>query len=245
MSAGEISARARQRWAELQTQPWWPRVAPLLIAAALILVGAVGAAALLDSVREQDGVERLDRPVWSWLVNHRGATRTRVFEAISATFTLPILPVIVVVVAAFLIWRARSRWPGGLLITAMIAATLLSTIGKVLVGRARPPRSGVVDQPLDSYAFPSGHTLAAAAFMLVLGYLLWTSRRTLHFLVAWGAVSVLVVGAVALSRMYLGYHWTTDVGASAFLSLVVLGCVVAVDAEHTSRSATRVTRQRE
>jgi hypothetical protein len=45
------------------------------------------------------------------------------------------------------------------------------------------------------------------------------------------AAVVVVVGVltVALSRLYLGYHWFTDVTASVTLSLWILGLVMIVD----------------
>ncbi len=242
MSVREIAAQTRQRWAGLQQQPWWPRVAPLLIALTLVAVGVLGAAALLDSVWEQDDAARLDGPLSSWLIEHRSPALTTTLTAVSATFTIPVLPVIVLVVAVVLSWRARSVWRGGLLLAAMLGATALSEVSKRLVGRARPPVAGMVDPPLTSYAFPSGHTLAAAVFMLVLGYLIRVDRRSLLWLIGWMLLTALVVGLVALSRMYLGYHWPTDVAASAFLSLAVLGGVIAVDGEYRVRRAADVTR---
>lgn len=242
MSVREIAAQTRQRWAGLQEQPWWPRVAPLLVALTLVAVGVLGAAALLDSVWEQDDAARLDGPLSSWLIEHRSPALTTALTAVSATFTIPILPVIVLLVAAVLCWRARSLWRGGLLLAAMLGATALSEVSKRLVGRSRPPLTGMVDPPLTSYAFPSGHTLAAAVFMLVLGYLIRVDRRSPLWLIGWLLLTALVVGMVALSRMYLGYHWPTDVAASAFLSLAVLGGVIAVDGEYRVRRAADVTR---
>lgn len=224
------------RWAALRSTRRWDRVAPLLVAAALIAVGVLGAAALLDSVLERDDATRLDGPVWAWLVSHREGALTHVLTVVSAVFAAPVLPVLVAGAAGVVAWRSRSFWGAGLLLSSAIVASLISVVGKVLVGRDRPPQQEMVDPPLTSYAFPSGHTLAAGTFMLVLGYLLWTRRRTRRFLVTWAALSVVVVGAVAVSRLYLGYHWPTDVAASAFLSLAVLGCVIAVDSEHAART---------
>lgn len=236
MAAAGIVAHLRERWVASRAMPWWGRVAPLLVAAALIAVGVLGAAALLDSVLERDDATRLDGPVSAWLVDHREGALTGVLTWVSAVFAVPLLPVLVASAAGLVAWRLRSWWAAGLLISASIAASVLSVVGKVLVGRDRPPKQDMVDPPLTSYAFPSGHTLAAATLMLVLGYLLWTSHRTHRFLLVWAGVSVVVVGAVGVSRLYLGYHWPTDVAASAFLSLAVLGCVIAADSEHAART---------
>jgi undecaprenyl-diphosphatase len=61
--------------------------------------------------------------------------------------------------------------------------------------------------PLDRYSFPSGHTLHAISFTLMMaGYFPeWTA-----------ALSVLAL-LIALSRVILGLHYPTDVAAGALL----------------------------
>ena len=47
-------------------------------------------------------------------------------------------------------------------------------------------------------------------------------------------IAGLAIVVTSLSRMYLGYHWATDVLGSVFLALVVLGAVIAVDTRRTT-----------
>jgi undecaprenyl-diphosphatase len=61
--------------------------------------------------------------------------------------------------------------------------------------------------PLDRYSFPSGHTLHAVCFTLLL---------TSHF-PEWTAALVPLVLLIALSRVILGLHYPTDVAAGAVL----------------------------
>jgi undecaprenyl-diphosphatase len=61
--------------------------------------------------------------------------------------------------------------------------------------------------PLDRYSFPSGHTLHAVSFTIVL----------VQYVPGWtGALAVLAL-AIALSRVILGLHYPTDVAAGALL----------------------------
>lgn len=90
-----------------------------------------------------------------------------------------------------------------------IAAALVSKALKLATGRSRPFRAhaGVLlgAAPLDRYSFPSGHTLHAVAFSIVV-------LASFAFL-AWLLVPFTL--AVALSRVVLGLHYPTDVAAGA------------------------------
>jgi undecaprenyl-diphosphatase len=61
--------------------------------------------------------------------------------------------------------------------------------------------------PLDRYSFPSGHTLHAVCFTVVL-----TS-----YLPEWTGAVVALASLIALSRVILGLHYPTDVAAGAAL----------------------------
>jgi undecaprenyl-diphosphatase len=61
--------------------------------------------------------------------------------------------------------------------------------------------------PLDRYSFPSGHTLHAVCFTLLL---------TSHF-PEWTGALVGLALLIALSRVVLGLHYPTDVAAGAVL----------------------------
>lgn len=102
-----------------------------------------------------------------------------------------------------------------------LAGLLIYKITKRCSERERPyvrhaSQVACVMPPLDRYSFPSGHTLHAVSFTLVLyGYfpqMLWV---LLPFAVL-----------VALSRMILGLHYPSDVLAGALIGavLALLSC---------------------
>jgi undecaprenyl-diphosphatase len=94
---------------------------------------------------------------------------------------------------------------------------LSSEIGKITVARLRPPGSVTHALILEtgSDSFPSGHTAFAAA--LVWGAVLVLARTPTQ-----RAVTAVVGGIfaimVAVSRLYLGVHYPTDVAGSLLIS---------------------------
>jgi membrane protein DedA with SNARE-associated domain len=106
-------------------------------------------------------------------------------------------------------WRAALFAIGSLLGTA-----LANTLLKATFARTRPD---VLLEPLSSYSFPSGHSSAAFAFFLVLGVLAGRGQPA-RMRLTWLLLASLPAGAIALSRVYLGVHWPSDIIAGALLA---------------------------
>jgi len=69
---------------------------------------------------------------------------------------------------------------------------------------------------LTSLSFPSEHTTQAAAIYLAIASLLTQGRQALWRRLAL-ALAVVIAILVALSRVFLGVHYPTDVGAGLLL----------------------------
>jgi undecaprenyl-diphosphatase len=106
--------------------------------------------------------------------------------------------------------------PGGMAASLHVAATgALGLLAYKLIKnhavRERPyiTHSAIecASAPLDRYSFPSGHTLHAVCFTIMIASYVpeWT-----------GALAALAL-AIALSRVVLGLHYPTDVAAGALL----------------------------
>lgn len=204
----------------------------------LVVLGLAGFLAVLDAVQEGDDLAALDQPVLEGLTGARSEGVSGFLAVVSAVTGPVVLPVVVLVAAV--VWGrwGRSWWQAALLAGAMILSTLVSVTLKAVVARPRPPVDAMLVPGSEStYSFPSGHTIGTATFLLVAAYLLWVPRPTVAWLLGGlGAVAGGVV-LVALSRLYLGYHFVTDVVASMALAVAVLGVVVTVDRRRAARAA--------
>jgi len=158
-----------------------------------------------------------DAPITNWIVDLRTPALDTFFRKVSFLGSTPV----VLAVAALGALAAHRRCPRLALAIVVIAlARPLIEFGlKDLIGRERPTADRLVAGRGPS--FPSGHPLATAASwgLLPLVVALYTVRRWLWWSVAVG-VWVLAV-LVAVSRVYLGVHWASDVIAS--LALAMLG----------------------
>ena len=131
-----------------------------------------------------------------------------------------------IVVIFFLI---RRRWTAALTVGVTMALSgVVTLVVKNLVRRARPSIDVVLGTPDTQFSWPSGHTFNSTVFYgLLAGFvILWLRSRWARALVALGWLAL--VACVGLSRIYLGYHWLTDVIAGFVLGLVVLAMVALV-----------------
>ena len=230
MSAREPLRRLLEWYAG---QPLLRAVLPGVVLVALGLLVFWG---MFDAVQERDDFSLWDRPVLEFLVGVRSDVVTAVLAALTFVTGPTVLPVVVLVACVAWGLHAREWWRPLLLAGAMIASTLISLLVKGLVARPRPPEETMyIPGSETTGSFPSGHTIGTATFLLVAGYLVASRNRTRRVVVGWLVVGVVGAAAVALSRLYLGYHFLTDVVAAAGLAVVVLGVVTVVDRIHVTR----------
>jgi len=201
-------------------------VTTALVGGVLAVLLTSASAEVYDAVTENDGVAGLDQPVLEQAVQWRSPgldTAVTAFTDVGGTAGMPVL-VLVVVLVMVVAWRSWT--PVVLTLIAAAGSLAMTTTGKDLIGRARPPLNLAVPPYESSPSFPSGHTLNSTVLIGVLVYLALLhldSVRTRAVVVVVGAVFVVAMG---LSRVFLGHHWLTDVMVGWTLGLAWLSVVV-------------------
>lgn len=210
----------------------WTMLVTLLLAGLLVVGLTALSAEVYSSVTDDGELAGLDQPVLDAAVATRtpfNQTALTVFTDIGGPVGMPILATALV---ALMVWRWKSWSPLVLTLAAAAGSLAMTTVGKRLIGRSRPPRELAVPPFENSPSFPSGHTLNATVIIGVLVYV-WllhlATRRARAWAVAVGAVFVVAMG---LSRVYLGHHWLTDVIAGWLLGLAWLTVVVTAHRLH-------------
>jgi len=132
-----------------------------------------------------------------------------------------------VLVSALVVATRRERvlraWAP---VVSVAGALVLYNVDKLLVARPRPVGHRL--EMISSASFPSGHATQVTAFYVSLLLACWPliSRRVVRVTLA--AVAMLLVAAIAASRVYLGVHYPSDVAAGAVLGGVWAATVWAL-----------------
>lgn len=180
------------------------------VVAATLALCVLAVAEFTRELFEDDDVSRVDRQIAEQVVDLRSEHLTEFARAVTALASTEAILVVITVGVATAAFGQRRSQVIGVATAAIMAAVLVFTL-KSLVGRDRPlPPISLTDQATNAY--PSGHAAFAAAVWGATVWVLVTGRSRLVRVLALGA-TVLVIGTVGASRVYLGAHWTSDVVA--------------------------------
>jgi membrane-associated phospholipid phosphatase len=204
------------------------RFAVQILAGAAIFVAAAWLfGGIAEDVATQDSLIVFDLSVERWFHAQQSPWWNAFFSIVSRLHEWREVTGATLLFLSYLLYRREWRWvltlictvPGGMLLNLLLKAAL---------HRARPTLSALATA-LHSYSFPSGHVMAATllygvtAAYLVVRVAAWQ----------WGVLAVLLacslVSLVAMSRVFLGVHFLSDVTAAAAAGVMWLAlCLVAV-----------------
>jgi undecaprenyl-diphosphatase len=134
------------------------------------------------------------------------------------TFIGGTIPIVVIsLLVLFLLYKVLKHRSELILFVAVIAgANILFASLKLLFHRERPDLHRLIEA--SNYSFPSGHATNAFALYGILTFLLWrhiSNRQGRTILII---LSVFMILAIGMSRIYLGVHYPSDVIAGYFIS---------------------------
>ena len=155
------------------------------------------------------------------LVAARTPALDRASNLVSLIAYIPGL-ITVLLVAACTMRIAYHRWREALfLVAAFLGPVVVFKITSRVVGRARPAVLKLDDFP-PMQSFPSGHTAAAVAIYGGIAVVLAMHSQRIAHSVAWWILLLIIPFMVAISRVYRGMHYPSDVVASFAVGLCCL-----------------------
>src|SRR6478735_7878806 len=197
----------------------------LVVLAVCLTAVMVSLGYLVTHVLPSTAIGRWDADVPRRLLEYRQAdevSESKIITTLSATPTIVVLTVLAAIVFRWMFGRWREAL---VVIYAVVGETAIFMATTMLIDRPRPKVTHLAVAPPTS-SFPSGHTAAAVCFYgSIAAIILWHSRHR------WISVVAVVVGAalpvlIAVSRVYRGMHYPTDVLAGALLGAIWLTVVI-------------------
>jgi undecaprenyl-diphosphatase len=211
------------------------------IGAGLVTLLTWSSAEIYEDVKGSDGLSNLDVPVLHLAVSLRTPQNVALAQFFTDLGGALKLTVITAIIVTIMVVRWRSWTPLVLMAIGASGSLLMTAAGKQLVGRARPPLEYAVPPYETSASFPSGHTLNSTVIASLVAYLLLLHLTSLVARI----LSVVLAGvwfvAMGLSRVFLGYHWLTDVLVGWTLGLAWVAVVITCHRLYLTVQRTRFT----
>ena len=189
----------------------------LTMAACLVLLGS-----LADAIRDQE-VIALDTVATPFLHSLSSPALDQLMNVITTLGSNLVIPPLFVLAVAWLAWLRRPR-EALFLAVASGGSLVLNETMKLFFHRARPQLAWAHVAP--DYSFPSGHTMNSLVFYVAIAVVLWSVAGRRFGLIAMTVAIVLAV-LIGISRIYLGYHYFTDVVGGLLAGTVWLLVVAA------------------
>lgn len=192
----------------------WQRIAPLLLFVVMLFTFCVLTKGIF-SHNERNFDESAFRFFESMATPGITKAFTRLTFFGSSAF---LFPAYFMLVLYFLI-KGKTQWSLSVATVALSSAGLLFCIKRVFQ-RQRPSHPLISN--VEGFSYPSGHSFSSFIFAGITIYILWQSR--LHTAWKWLGTLLLFLFAcsIAISRIYLHVHYSSDVLAGFCLSILWL-----------------------
>jgi undecaprenyl-diphosphatase len=211
----------------------WPPAAPEPGPLALVVAKLLGAALVLGVLLFAAGqvltpTPALDQRAERWFAHHRTAAWNTVTDVGSHIGSTP--AIVAAAAVAFVVLRLwLHRWYESMVLVVTVAGEVSIFLALTATVDRNRPDVPQLDAAPPTSSFPSGHTAAATAFYLLVAYLALRYARHVRAGIVVAAIAVLVPFAVAVSRLYRGMHYPTDVlGGMLLGGLWLIGVLVVL-----------------
>jgi len=198
-----------------------------VITSSLVAIGLALMLLVSVDIHDNTGLATLDAPTLGWFSTHRSEWLTATMHVLTTLVSAELLLVVAAIVAGVWYWRKRERWRPLLFLVSFASSIATAWLIKSFVTRLRPLPDTMLPPLETGYSLPSIHTFGAAMFVLILGYLLYSRQR--KGLWPWILAAGILTAIAGVTRLYLGYHWLTDLVASVGLALIALAIVIVID----------------
>lgn len=184
---------------------------------AVLIVGLAAFVLLLGDVTGSYRLEGVDIAVCTAVQSLRCPFLTGFFKVM----TNMVHPVVLLIISMAMIHTLRQRQYLIALFVNLVLAVLLDLAAKGWIMRERPPQGQQLIAET-GYSFPSGHAMLAASFYGFILFLIWQTKKSRTYKTAGTVICLTMIVLTALSRIYLGVHYATDVLGGFLAGMIYL-----------------------
>lgn len=160
-----------------------------------------------------------DRPIQTILRGDLPDSLTFFFSNVTSLINIPVIITWVVVLVGLFLYK--KWWSEAILLAGNLALTgILVALLKNVYQRPRPAIQHLVEE--GGFSFPSGHALASTLIFGTLLIIVSQRVQTVQTKRLLQGLLITMILLIAMSRVYLGVHYPTDVLGSLLLGVGIL-----------------------
>ncbi len=198
----------------------------LTITLFVALIFFVNFLSVLINITTKGSLTHIDVRILNLIPSIRTPTQTTFFSIVTTLANTETAILLLVAIAAVL-WRKKQRLLTVFVLLVGGGEESVTYVIKHIVKRLRPEQALSLIRE-DSYSFPSGHVVRATVLLGLLAYLLVKTYATTRAKIITIGLYIFTVFLVAISRVYLGVHYPSDVWGSALLGSALLTAVIGI-----------------
>ena len=160
----------------------------------------------------------IDKNVHDFVIKFSSETMTKIMKVFTLLGSTPFIIGLCILIFIILMILKKKDYAfkcAGIL----VISTLLNNIVKVIIRRPRPEYITVIE---NTFSYPSGHTMASVTLYGFLIYYLFKTNISKSYKILFSILLGIIPFVVAISRIYLGAHYFSDVFGAMLLSLALL-----------------------
>lgn len=163
--------------------------------------------------------DMIDNSVHAYLVRFTSEVTTNIMKVITFFGSTLWMVILTAIVFIGLLFFKKNRH-AYVTLSMIVLSTIMNNVVKIIIKRPRPTYMPVGME--SSYAYPSGHTMASVTLYGLIMFFIIKSNIPKKYKWIYSVFLGLLIILIAISRIYLGAHYFTDVIGGALLSSALL-----------------------